>query len=153
MEQRKSGSDEYLEWGLADVIGVAAYDTRAHKTVTFLMAATGGPNIHSNRIPLSAADASNTVELTFNGHHVPHTSVLHVRQARQGRLGLADRSVLRINGSLALGVASGSQEIPICSYRRGSRSPGKGEVARVPRNRSRYRHDHPTVHSAGRLCG
>ncbi len=60
-------------WGLVDVIGVTAYDTRAQKTVTFLMDATDGPNVHANRIPLSAANASHTVELTFNGHHIPPT--------------------------------------------------------------------------------
>ncbi|WP_073364956.1 acyl-CoA dehydrogenase family protein [Rhodococcus jostii] len=92
-------------WGLVDVLGVTAYDTRAQKTVTFLMDAADGPNVHANRISLSAADASNTVELTFDEHHIPHTSVIQVRQARRGGLSLADRLVLRINGSLALGVA------------------------------------------------
>ncbi|MFD6058264.1 acyl-CoA dehydrogenase [Rhodococcus wratislaviensis] len=92
-------------WGLVDVIGVTAYDRRAQKTVTFLMDATDGPNIHANRICLSAADASHTVELTFDEHHVPHASVIHVRKARRGGLSLADRLVLRLNGSLALGVA------------------------------------------------
>jgi alkylation response protein AidB-like acyl-CoA dehydrogenase len=92
-------------WGLVDVIGVTAYDTRAQKTVTFLMNATDGPTIHSNRICLSAADASNTVELTFNGSEVPHTSVIHARKARRGGLSVADRAILRLNGSLALGVA------------------------------------------------
>ncbi|WKN60433.1 hypothetical protein R1X32_04385 (plasmid) [Rhodococcus opacus] len=93
-------------WGLVDVIGVTAYDTRAQKAVTFLMDATDGPNVHANRICLSAADASNTVELTFNGNHIPHTSVIHVRKARRGGgLNIADRAILRINGSLALGVA------------------------------------------------
>ena len=57
-------------------IGVTAYDTRAQKTVTFLMDATDGPNVHANRISLSAADASNTVELIFNGHDVLHASVI-----------------------------------------------------------------------------
>ncbi|WKN60437.1 acyl-CoA dehydrogenase family protein (plasmid) [Rhodococcus opacus] len=92
-------------WGLVDVLGVTAYDPRAQKTVTFLMDATDGPNVHSNRICLSAADASHTVELTFNGYEVPHASVIHVRQARRGGLSIADRAILRINGSLALGVA------------------------------------------------
>ncbi|WP_257226492.1 acyl-CoA dehydrogenase family protein [Rhodococcus opacus] len=92
-------------WGLVDVLGVTAYDPRAQKTVTLLIDATDGPTIHSNRISLSAADASHTVELTFNEHHIPHTSVIHVRQARPGGLSIADRLVLRINGSLALGVA------------------------------------------------
>ncbi|MFC9841639.1 acyl-CoA dehydrogenase [Rhodococcus sp. NPDC127530] len=92
-------------WGLVDVIGVTAYDTRGQKTVTFLMDATDGPTVHANRICLSAADASNTVALTFNGHHVPHTAVIHVRKARRGGLSIADRAILRINGSLALGVA------------------------------------------------
>jgi len=92
-------------WGLVDTIGVTAYDTRAQKTVTFLMDATDGRGVHANRICLSAADASNTVELTFNGYEVPHASVIHVRMARRGGLSIADRAILRINGSLALGVA------------------------------------------------
>ena len=92
-------------WGLVDVIGVTAYDTRAQKTVTFLMDTTDGPNVHANRIPLSAADASNTVELIFNGHHIPHTAVIRVRKTPRGGLSIAERLVLRINGSLALGVA------------------------------------------------
>ena len=92
-------------WGYVDVIGVTAYDTRADKTVTFLIDAIDGPNIHSKRIPLSAADASNTVQLTFNGHHIPHTAVIHVRKTPRGGLSIADRAILRINGSLALGVA------------------------------------------------
>ncbi|WP_342338971.1 MULTISPECIES: acyl-CoA dehydrogenase family protein [unclassified Rhodococcus (in: high G+C Gram-positive bacteria)] len=92
-------------WGLVDVIGVTAYDTRAQKTVTFLMDATDGPNVHANRIPLSAANASHTVELTFNGHHIPHTAVIHVRKTPRGGLSIADRAILRINGSLARGVA------------------------------------------------
>ncbi len=54
---------------------------------------------------MSAADASHTVELTFDGHHIPHTSVIHVRKARRGGLSVAERAILRINGSLALGVA------------------------------------------------
>lgn len=92
-------------WGLVDVIGVTAYDPRAQKTVTFLMDATDGPTVHANRICLSAADASNTVKLTFNGHHIPHTAVIHVRKTPRGGLSFADRALLRINGSLALGVA------------------------------------------------
>nr|WP_271213566.1 acyl-CoA dehydrogenase family protein [Rhodococcus wratislaviensis]GLK40710.1 hypothetical protein GCM10017611_75850 [Rhodococcus wratislaviensis] len=92
-------------WGLVDVLGVTAYDTRAQKTVTFLMDATDGPNLHANRICLSAADASHTVALTFNGHHIPHTAVIHVRRTGRGGLSIADRAILRINGSLALGVA------------------------------------------------
>ena len=40
------------------------------------MDATDGPNVHANRISLSAADASNTVELIFNGHDVLHASVI-----------------------------------------------------------------------------
>ncbi|WP_257016387.1 acyl-CoA dehydrogenase family protein [Rhodococcus sp. ACS1] len=58
-------------WGLVDVLGVTAYDPRAHKTVTFLMDAADGPNVHANRIRLSAVDASNTVELTFNATASP----------------------------------------------------------------------------------
>jgi alkylation response protein AidB-like acyl-CoA dehydrogenase len=92
-------------WGLVDTIGVTAYDTRAQKTVTFLMDATDGRGVHAKRICLSAADASNTVELTFNGYEVPHASVIHVRKARRGGLSIADHAILRINGSLALGVA------------------------------------------------
>ncbi|MFE5700454.1 acyl-CoA dehydrogenase [Rhodococcus koreensis] len=92
-------------WGYVDVIGVTAYDTRADKTVTFLIDATDGPNIHSKRIPLSAADASNTVKLTFSEFEVPHTSVIRAGTPGRGGLSVADRAVLRINGSLALGVA------------------------------------------------
>ncbi|PBC35331.1 hypothetical protein CJ179_47860 [Rhodococcus sp. ACS1] len=92
-------------WGLVDVIGVTAYDTGAQRTVTFLMDAVDGRGVRGQSIALASADASSPVELVFDGCEVSLNSVMHVGGTGGSGLALADRLLLRINGSLGRGQA------------------------------------------------
>lgn len=95
-------------WGLVDVLGVSAYDETNDETVTFLAPASEDPGLSSMRLDLAAANASQTVALNFDGYRVDETDVMHVARrvrSRQEAMSMLDRAIVRINGSLALGLA------------------------------------------------
>jgi hypothetical protein len=89
-------------WGMIDLVLVAARgpdDT----IVTLLMDAAGQPGLSAERQRLVAVDASVTVRLDFDGVIVPADRV--AGQAPFDPAGNLAPQGLRINGSLALGVA------------------------------------------------
>ncbi|WP_179278081.1 acyl-CoA dehydrogenase family protein [Rhodococcus sp. 14-2470-1a] len=95
-------------WGFVDVLGVSAYDETNDETVTFLAPASENSGLSSERLDLAAANASHTVALDFDGYCVNEADVMHVARrvrSRQGTMSLLDRAIVRINGSLALGLA------------------------------------------------
>ena len=97
--------------GLTEVIGVTAYDEAAREQVTFLAQAEDVAGLVSERLELTAAHASHTVRLNFEGLHVPDQMVMSVTpvSAKDGsELSDMDRAVTRLNGSLALGTAKAS---------------------------------------------
>lgn len=98
-------------WGFVDVLGVSAYDEANDETVTFLASASDNSGMSSTQLDLSAANASRTVALDFDGYRVDEADVMHVarrRRSRHGTMSMLDRAIVRINGSLALGLASRS---------------------------------------------
>ncbi len=95
-------------WGFIDVLGVSAYDEANDETVTFLAPASMDSGLSAMRLDLAAANASQTVALDFDGYRVDDTDVMHVARrvrSRQGAMSMLDRAIVRINGSLALGLA------------------------------------------------
>lgn len=88
-------------WGRIDALQVAARgpdDT----VVTVVLDELDGPELSARRHDLAALDASGTVALSFDRLHVPPERLLHVVPHDPGAV--SGRS-LRLNGSLALGVA------------------------------------------------
>ncbi|MDZ7931243.1 MAG: acyl-CoA dehydrogenase family protein [Rhodococcus sp. (in: high G+C Gram-positive bacteria)] len=97
--------------GLTEVIGVTAYDEAARQQVTFLADAEDVAGLVSERLDLTAAHASRTVSLEFDGLHVHDDMVISVTSvsAKDGsELSAMERAVTRLNGSLALGTAKAS---------------------------------------------
>ncbi|OZD18290.1 acyl-CoA dehydrogenase [Rhodococcus sp. 06-156-3C] len=95
-------------WAFVDVLGVSAYDEKNDETVTFLAPASMDSGLSAMRLDLAAANASHTVAVDFDGYHVDETDVMHVARrvrSRQGSMSMLDRAIVRINGSLALGLA------------------------------------------------
>ena len=90
-------------WGLVDALLVAA---RGHgDTVVWLLVdAADGPGVRVERQRLVAADASVTVRLAFDGVAVPADRLIRVEPYHEAAWVGARQ--LRVNGSLALGVAS-----------------------------------------------
>jgi alkylation response protein AidB-like acyl-CoA dehydrogenase len=68
-----------------------------------LVDATPGPSLHAEPLRLAAVNASATVTLTFKNHVVPPERVISIQNFGAWQAG--DRASLRLNGSLALGVA------------------------------------------------
>jgi isovaleryl-CoA dehydrogenase len=96
-------------WGMIDVVGVTAYDQLNDSTVTFLVSAAGGRGLSHEPLHLAAANASRTVSLKFDGLAVADSNVMHVQRkslSKQGPMSTIDRAIVRINGSLALGLSS-----------------------------------------------
>jgi len=89
-------------WGRIDVLLVAArYDDTV---VSVLMDATPGSTLEVEHLHLVGANASGTVTLRFRDHLVPAERIVG-EEAHAEVLG-RDAIGLRMNGSLALGVAS-----------------------------------------------
>jgi len=89
-------------WGLVDVVLVAAR-TLDEAVVWLLLDAVEQPGLTATRVPLVAANASVTVELSFDRVRVDTGRVIRTTPHDPGAwTGGGD---LRVNGSLALGVA------------------------------------------------
>jgi alkylation response protein AidB-like acyl-CoA dehydrogenase len=89
-------------WGLVDVVLVAAR-TPDEAVVWLLLDAVDQPGLTATRLPLMVANASVTVELAFDGVRVDAGRVIRTTPHDPGAwTGGRD---LRVNGSIALGVA------------------------------------------------
>ena len=89
-------------WGLIDVVLVAARGP-GDTLVWLIMDAVPQPGLMVSRQRLAAVDASSTVRLDFADVHVPGSRVLS--QSPFDPAASLDPMSLRLNGSLALGVA------------------------------------------------
>jgi alkylation response protein AidB-like acyl-CoA dehydrogenase len=100
---RLDGSSPWVTgWGLTDALYVAARDER--DTIIWSVLDVPAPTLSAEPLQLVAVMASRTVEVRFDQHFVPADRVA-------GTLPLADwqrrdRAGLRMNGSLALGLAA-----------------------------------------------
>jgi alkylation response protein AidB-like acyl-CoA dehydrogenase len=89
-------------WGLVDVLEVAAVD--GDDVRFFFIDATESGTLRAELNHLVAVQASNTVNLTFTGHHVPADRFVNSRPLAGWVEAEAPGSAF--NGGLALGVAS-----------------------------------------------
>jgi alkylation response protein AidB-like acyl-CoA dehydrogenase len=89
-------------WGRIDVVRAAARRDDGD-IVWALIDATLGDTLHAEPLRLAAVNASATVTLSFENHRVPPDRVIAIQNFDEWQA--ADRSGLRLNGSLALGVA------------------------------------------------
>ena len=88
-------------WGLVDVVLVAARIDDA--VVSTLVDARDAPTLHVEQLRLVGANASGTVTLRFRDHVVPAERVVGAEP--HADVLARDAEGLRLNGSLALGVA------------------------------------------------
>lgn len=100
---RLDGTADWVSgWGLVDVLLVLARGP--HETlVSLLVDASTQPGLSSRRLRLTAIDASATVRLTFDGVDVPGERTISSTPFDPAAGSTA--AALRMNGSLALGVA------------------------------------------------
>ncbi|HEV3273862.1 MAG TPA: acyl-CoA dehydrogenase family protein [Candidatus Dormibacteraeota bacterium] len=89
-------------WGRIDVVRAAARRENGD-IVWALVDAKPGPTLHAERLRLAAVNASATVTLWFDQHAVPADRVISIQPFEEWQQ--QDRASLRLNGSLALGVA------------------------------------------------
>ena len=89
-------------WGRVDVVRAAARRENGD-IVWALVDATAGDTLHAEPLRLAAVNASATVTLSFEHHRVPPDRVIAIQNFDEWQA--ADRAGLRLNGSLALGVA------------------------------------------------
>ncbi len=89
-------------WGRIDVIRAAARRENGD-IVWVLIDATAGPTLRAEPLRLAAVNASATVTLFFDDHAVPPERVISIQPFDEWQA--RDRASLRLNGSLALGVA------------------------------------------------
>jgi alkylation response protein AidB-like acyl-CoA dehydrogenase len=90
-------------WGLIDTLCTAARDEHGN-IVWALLDAQPGPTLSTEPLELVAVMASRTVRGRFSGHFVPAERVTDVMPLSEWRARDADG--LRLNGSLALGLAA-----------------------------------------------
>lgn len=90
-------------WGRIDVIRAAARRENGD-IVWALIDAAAGPTLSAEPLRLAAVNASATVTLTFRDHEVPAERVIAIQPFEEWQE--SDRGSLRLNGSLALGVAT-----------------------------------------------
>jgi alkylation response protein AidB-like acyl-CoA dehydrogenase len=88
-------------WGIVDVLFVTARHSD-DTVVSFVIDAVDQPGIEVTRHRLSAMNASSTVQLAFNECHIPNSRYVGSQPYAPG---LKRPEGLRVNGSLALGVA------------------------------------------------
>ena len=89
-------------WGRVDVIRAAARRDDGD-IVWALVDATAGPTLRADRLRLAAVNASATVTVSFDHYFVPDCRVISIQPFDEWQA--ADLANLRLNGSLALGVA------------------------------------------------
>ncbi len=89
-------------WGRVGVVRAAARREDGD-IVWALVDAAAGPTLRAEPLRLAAVNASATVTLRFDNHGVPADRVISIQPFDQWQA--ADRGSLRVNGSLALGVA------------------------------------------------
>src|SRR5215475_13676865 len=106
---RRAGGDFVLDgfvpwvtgWGMLDVLYVGARD--AENVVHFLlMDAAEAPTLRTETQRLVAVQASNTVNMTFDGHVVPADRLVSAQPFEEWRAG--DSGGSSLNGFLAFGV-------------------------------------------------
>ncbi|HEX3260552.1 MAG TPA: acyl-CoA dehydrogenase family protein [Pseudonocardia sp.] len=97
-------------WGLIDLVLVAARDVATADApdedaliVTALLDAHAAPGLTARPLALLAADASRTVQLRFDGVHLPDELVTGQTMRTAFLAGMTASA--RVNGALALGVA------------------------------------------------
>ena len=88
-------------WGIVDMLYVTARQSD-DTVVSLVIDATEQSGLETSRYQLSAMNASSTVRLSFTDFHVPHTGYVACQPYAPG---LERPEGLRVNGSLALGVA------------------------------------------------
>jgi alkylation response protein AidB-like acyl-CoA dehydrogenase len=88
-------------WGIVDKLVVTAREG-AHSVATFVLDATLCEGLHATPVHLSAMNASSTVTLTFSHLKVPRDRFVGSQPYAPG---IERPEGLRVNGSLALGVA------------------------------------------------
>ncbi len=89
-------------WGRIHVVRAAARREDGD-IVWALIDATPGDTLHAEPLRLASVNASATVTLAFQDHRVPADRVIAIQNFDEWQA--ADRASLRLNGSLALGVA------------------------------------------------
>jgi len=89
-------------WGLVDTLYTAARDERDN-IVTALVSAEPGTTLSAEPLRMVAVNASRTAAVRFDGHFVAADRVTAVLSQREWQA--RDAMNLRVNGSLALGVA------------------------------------------------
>jgi alkylation response protein AidB-like acyl-CoA dehydrogenase len=89
-------------WGRVDVLLVAA--RREERVVTALVDATAGRTLDVEPLRLVGVNASGTVTLRFREHPIPEDRI--VGEESHAAVLERDAASLRLNGSLALGVAA-----------------------------------------------
>jgi alkylation response protein AidB-like acyl-CoA dehydrogenase len=89
-------------WGRVDVIRAAARRDDGD-IVWALVDATAGPTLRADPLRLAAVNASATVTVSFDHHLIRADRVISIQPFDEWQA--ADRANLRLNGSLALGVA------------------------------------------------
>jgi alkylation response protein AidB-like acyl-CoA dehydrogenase len=89
-------------WGRVDVVRAAARRDDGD-IVWALVDAAAGPTLRAEALRLAAVNASSTVTVSFDHHLVPADRVISIQDFDAWQA--ADRANLRLNGSLALGVA------------------------------------------------
>jgi alkylation response protein AidB-like acyl-CoA dehydrogenase len=96
-------TDWVTGWGMLDLLQVAAFDERGD-ILYCLVEVANAAGLHATPLDLIAGRASGTVRLRFAGQPVPADQILGSYPA--GPAGGVDTQALRVNASLALGVAS-----------------------------------------------
>jgi len=91
-------------WGMIDVLHTLARDDDGNVIAALLPVGPHGASITADRLELAAVNASATVSLRFSQHFVPAALVSGLQP--HSDLLASDASGLRVNGSLALGVAA-----------------------------------------------
>jgi alkylation response protein AidB-like acyl-CoA dehydrogenase len=87
-------------WGIVDVLFVTARQ-QDDVVVSFVIDAVDQPGLVATRHRLSAMNASSTVQLTFDGFHIPVDRYVGSQPYAPG---VERPEGLRVNGSLALGI-------------------------------------------------
>ena len=89
----------------AHVLRLAAREAGSGDVVWLLADAEAGPTLRAEPVHPVAVDAADTVTLSLRAHHVPGERLLEIQPYEAWRAADRQPPALRVNGSLALGVA------------------------------------------------